>query len=123
MSVEHEPLDEFELELKQALQRRPAPPSLKRRLLARRDPGVRPQIVRGPSILWQRLAASVVLIAALGGGFAWWQREQEQRKEEQRKGEEARQQVLTALRITSHALDHVQAQLAAHDRGSRTSPQ
>ena len=30
MYVEHEPFDDFELELKQALQRRPAPPSLKR---------------------------------------------------------------------------------------------
>lgn len=118
--MEHEPFDEFELELKQALQRRPAPPSLKRRLMAQRAERKHPLAGRNSFVLWQRLAASVVLVAALGGGFAWRQHEQEQRKEDQRKGEEARQQVLTALRITSHALDHVQVQLAAHDRGSQS---
>jgi len=121
--VEHEPFDDFELELKQALQRRPAPPSLKRRLMAKRTPRPRLQVVRGPSVLLQRLAASIVLVAALGGGFAWRQHEQEQRKEEQRKGEQARQQVLTALRITSHALDHVQSQLATRIRNSQSDLQ
>jgi hypothetical protein len=114
MYVEHEPLDDFELELKQALQRRPAPPSLKRRLTVARVVRTRPQAGRNSFVPWQRLAASVVLIAALGGGFAWRQHE-----EEQRKGEEARQEVLTALRITSNALDHVQAQLAVRNRGSQ----
>ena len=110
----HEPFDEFELELKQALQRRPAPPSLKRKLLAQRAARTRSSATRNSFVLWQRLAASVVLIAAIGGGLVWRQHEQEQRK-----GEEARQQVLTALRITSHALDHAQTQLAAHDRESQ----
>jgi hypothetical protein len=118
MYVVHEPFDEFELELKQALERRPAPVSLKRRLLAQRALRMRQQTVRIRSVLWQRLAASIVLVAALGGGFAW-----RQHQEEQRKGEEARQQVLTALRITSHALDHVQAQLAARNRGSQSNSQ
>jgi hypothetical protein len=114
MYVEHEPFDDFELELKQALQRRPAPPSLKRRLMAARVVRTRSQADRNSFVPWQRLAASIVLIAALGGGFAWRQHEQEQRK-----GEEARQQVLTALRITNHALDHVQTQLAARNRDSQ----
>jgi hypothetical protein len=118
MYVVHEPFDEFELELKQALERRPAPPGLKRRLLAQRAVRSRQQTVRIRSVLWQRLAASVVLFAALGGGFAWRQHQQEIRK-----GEEARQQVLTALRITSHALDHVQSQLTAHDRSSQNDQQ
>lgn len=112
----HEPFDDFEQELRQALERRPAPPSLKRRLLAQRAARSRPQAVRSSFVLWQRLAASVVLVAALGGGLTWSHHEQELRK-----GQEARQQVLTALRITSHALDHVQAQLAAHDRESENS--
>ena len=112
--MEHEPFDEFELELKQALERRPAPPSLKRNLLAKRAARKRPQAGSGSFVLWQRLAASVVLVAALAGGYGWRHHE-----EEKRKGEEARQQVLTALRITSHALDHAQAQLAAHDRESQ----
>jgi hypothetical protein len=119
MYVEHEPFDDFELELKQALQRRPAPPSLKRRLMAARVVRTRSQADRNSFVPWQRLAASIVLIAALGGGFAWRQHEQEQRNEEQRKGEEARQQVFTALRITNHALDHVETQLAARNRGSQ----
>jgi len=117
--VEHEPFDEFELELKQALQRRPAPPSLKRRLMAKRAERKLPLAGRNSFVLWQRLAASVVLVAAVGSAFAWRQHEQEQRSEDQRKGEQARQQVLTALRITSHALDHVQAQLGARNRGSQ----
>lgn len=117
--MEHEPFDEFELELKQALQRRPAPPSLKRRLMAKRAERKLPLAGRNSFVLWQRLAASVVLVAAVGSAFAWRQHEQEQRSEDQRKGEQARQQVLTALRITSHALDHVQAQLGARNRGSQ----
>jgi hypothetical protein len=116
MYVEHEPFDDFELELRQALERRPAPPSLKRRLLAKRAARKGPQTARGSLFLWQRLAASVAMVAALAGGITWRHRE-----EEQRKGEEARQQVLTALRITGHALDHAQAQLAARDRESENS--
>jgi hypothetical protein len=118
MYVEPEPFEDFELELKQALERRPAPPGLKRRLLALRAARLHPQAARGPSVLWQRLAASIVLVAALGGGFAWRQHEQERRK-----GEQARQQVLTALRITSHALNHAQAQLAARNRNLQNSSQ
>jgi len=61
-------------------------------------------------VIWQRLAASLVLVAVLGGGLAAWRN-----REEQRKGEAAREQVLTALRITGQALDHMNAQLAARD--------
>ena len=49
--------------------------------------------------------------AALGGGIRL-----ASGTSEQRKGEDARQQVLTALRITNHALDQMKNQLAAHDR-------
>jgi hypothetical protein len=104
MQVEFEPIEEFEKELRQTFERRPAPPSLKRRLMERRrvnDP-------RRNAFPWQRIAAALVLTAMLGGGVAWYQ------QEEQRKGEAARQQVLTALRITNHALDHMNTQLAAH---------
>ncbi len=90
--------DEFERELAQAFERRPAPPSLKRKLMERRR-RQNTERLRFRAVMWQRLAASVLLAAALGGGFAW------RNREEQRKGEAARQQVMTALRITSHALD------------------
>jgi len=38
------------------------------------------------------------------------------RAEQEREGEAARQQVLTALSITNHALNHLNQQLAAHRR-------
>ena len=53
-------MQEFERELRQALERRPAPPSLKGKIVqARRR---RAQSARR-SILWQRLAASLALAA------------------------------------------------------------
>ncbi len=65
---------------------------------------------RSHVLLWQRLAASIALAALLGGAVDW----QWQRTEERRRGEEARRQVLTALRITNHALDQVSEHLASH---------
>ena len=105
--MEHEELDEFERELKQALERRPAPPSLKRRVMERRGQRRNPQ-----SMIWMRLAATLLIVALLGGGLRWGL----QQREERRQGEEARQQVMTALRITGHALNRVSTKLAAHDR-------
>ena len=99
-------MEEFEQELRQAFERRPAPPSLKRKLMEKRRAQRRPR----PAVVWQ-LAAVLALAAVLGGAMEW--RHQE---EERRKGEAAREQVLTALRITSHALDQVNTRLAAHDR-------
>ena len=102
-------MDDFEQQLSEAFARRPAPPSLKRKIMARRSLQNTERINNRTALL-QRLAACLVLGAALAGGFAW------RNREEQRKGEEARQQVLTALRITNHALDQVKIQLAEHDR-------
>ena len=99
-----EPMDDFEQELAQALVRRPAPPSLKRKIMARRSE----HGPRRPAMPWQRLAAGVVLAAMLGGGVRW-----RQQVEERRKGEAAREQVLTALRITGHALNDVNSRLAS----------
>jgi hypothetical protein len=101
-------MEEFESELRQALERRAAPASLKRRIMARRDLK-RPHSV---SAIWQRLAAVLVLGAVLGGAAEWEARV----REERRRGEAAREQVLTALRITGHALNQMNRQLAAHSR-------
>jgi hypothetical protein len=107
--VEFEPMDDFERELRQSFERRPAPPSLKRKIMERRR---RASERQGHSVLWRRLAACLVVAAVLGGAAEWgWHI-----REERRQGEAARQQVLTALRITSRALDHMNLQLAAHDR-------
>ncbi len=104
----HEEMDDFEKELKQALERRPAPPSLKRRVMERRVQRGRPN-----QMVWMRLAATLVIVALLGGGLRWGL----ERREERRRGEEARRQVMIALRITGRALNQVNTRLAAHDRG------
>ena len=106
-------MDQFEEELKQALERRPAPPSMKRKLMQRRMVQ-RSQTRRHRTHLWMQMAAGLLLAAVLGGGAEWQMR----RMEERRQGEEARRQVLTALRITNHALDKVKEQLAEHGRGT-----
>jgi len=109
--------DEFEQELKQALERRPAPPGLKRRIMERRAARrARPTWLGIPHVgMWVKLAAMLVIVAVLGGlGLEWRAR----KTDEQRRGEAARQQVLTALRITNHALDKVQTRLAEHSRDS-----
>jgi hypothetical protein len=107
--VEHEPLDDFERELKLALERRPAPPSLKRRVIERREQRGHPRT----TVIWMRLAAALLIGALLGGGLRWGL----QRQQERRQGEEARRQVMIALRITGHALNQVNSRLTAHNRG------
>lgn len=108
-AMNFEPGDEFERELQQALARRPAPPSLKRRIMEkRRGPQLLP-----PFLTWQRLAASIALTAVLAGGVQW------RIVEERRREESARRQVLMALRITGHALNQMNARLAAHSRGAQ----
>ncbi|UWZ85053.1 hypothetical protein [Occallatibacter riparius] len=106
--------DDFERELQEALEHRPAPPGLKRKIMERRAErhAPRPWFAVASAALWMKLAATLVIVAILaGGGLEWRAR----KVEEQRRGEAARQQVLTALRITGHALDKVQAKLAEHD--------
>ena len=102
-------MDELERELRQAFKRQPAPLSLKRKIMTRRQQAAAPQ---SHVVLWQRLAATLALAAVLSGAAVLHHRE------EQRKGEAARQQVLTALRITNHALEHMNKQLAAHHHAS-----
>lgn len=106
--------DEFERELRQAFARRPAPPGLKRRLMERRAIEMR-RVPRAQHVFgsWQALAASVVLLAVLAGGAAWHNRQ------EQRKEDAAREQVFTAMRITSRALNQMNVRLAAHGHATQ----
>jgi hypothetical protein len=99
----------FERELRQAMERKPAPPSLKRRILQQRNTR-RTETIHVRTIWWQRLAASVLIVGVIAGGFGWRQ------VEERRKGEEAKQQVLTALRITNRALNDMNRRLVEHNR-------
>jgi hypothetical protein len=108
-------MEEFENSLQQAFLRRPAPPGLKQRILEQRLRR-RTEQFRRRVVFWQRLAACFLLVAVLGGLITW------RRVAEQRRGEEARREVLTALRITNHALDQIHAQLAARDRETGEKP-
>jgi hypothetical protein len=109
----HDYEDQFEQDLKQALERRPAPPGLKAKIMAARWQR-RKDARHSHSLLWMRLAASLLIAALIGGGVRW----DYERIQQRRRGEEARQQVLTALRITGHALNLVQERLAAHNSGN-----
>jgi hypothetical protein len=112
--MKFEPGDEFEQELRQAFERRPAPPGMKRKLMERRlTDGRRASQMQHSFVTWQRLAASVALLAVLAGGAEW------RKREERRKEEAAREQVLTALRITSRALNQMNTRLAAHGRATQ----
>lgn len=112
--MEPERLDEiaeFERELQQAFARRPAPPSLKRRLMERRkNPTRRLPQASSPFVNWQRLAASLALTAILAGSIEW------RIVVERRREQAARDQLFTALRITTQALDRMNSRLAAHHR-------
>jgi plasmid stabilization system protein ParE len=107
-----EQIDEFERELRQAMERRPAPPSLKRRILQQMNVR-RTDRMQSYTVWWQRLAASVLLVGVIAGGYSWRQ------VEERRKGEEAAQQVLTALRITNRALNDMNRRLVARNRADQ----
>jgi hypothetical protein len=109
--VEPEHIDEFEKELHQVLQRRPAPPSLKRKIMARRGLEITERR-HHYWVAWQRVAAGLVLAAMLGGVMEW----QLQKAEDRRRGEEARRQVMTALRVTERALNEMNLRLAARNR-------
>jgi hypothetical protein len=88
--------------------RRPAPPSMKGRIIERRN-ARRTARSHTYTLWWQRLAASVLLAGVIAGGYGWRQ------VEDRRKGKEAAQQVLTALRITNRALNDMNRRLD-HDR-------
>ena len=111
LNDEHEQA-EFERKLRMALQHREAPLGLKQRVLARARE--RRQAQRGRFWMLQRIAASVVLAAVVGGFAAY--RHNEERAAEQKRGEEAREQVMTALRITSKTLGRVNERLVVNSR-------
>jgi anti-sigma factor RsiW len=116
MSVEFEPMEELERKLREALKRQPAPQSLKRKVMARRN---RPQRPARAWFAWRGMAASLVsAVLCILAALSIYGRHDSQRRqaEEARRGEAARQQVLMALRITNHALEHMNQQLA--ERGS-----
>jgi len=109
MCVEHnelneQELQEFERKLRTAMSRRAAPLGLKTRVLAQAHE--RRQGQRRRWWMIERIAATVLLAAAVGGFVEY------RHLEEVRKGEAAKEQVLTALRITGRTMGRVQERLS-----------
>ena len=103
---------DFEGMLQEAMQRQEAPLGLKQRVLAKaRERRRAEQRPWWRVHLVQRVAATL-LLAAVCGGYAVYH----QQAEERRKGEEARAQVITALRITSRTLGRVNQRLIVNSR-------
>ncbi len=103
-------MKDLERELQQGMLRLPAPPGLKRKIMARKQSRDAERTHRRV-VFWERLAASIVLCGAVGSAVTW------HNIQERRKGEAAREQVMMALRIAGHALDQMNAQLAEHNDG------
>jgi hypothetical protein len=113
------PFDDFENELRDSLKREPAPASLKRKVMEGRQNRAQLHLTRSSArqrsrMIWlERIAASLVLAGVAGGAMVGHY------AIERRKGEEAKQQVFTALRVTNHALEVMNAQLQERDRNSQ----
>ncbi|MGD1107497.1 MAG: hypothetical protein ABR865_10670 [Terracidiphilus sp.] len=118
--MQFEQIDEFERELHESLERHPAPLDLKGKVMEQRRQN-RAQLhfsrasarQRMRMIWFERIAASLVVASVAGsavvGHYAI----------ERRKGEEAKQQVFTALRITNHAFQVMNKQLQERDKNSQ----
>ncbi|HVT98305.1 MAG TPA: hypothetical protein VHE33_12430 [Acidobacteriaceae bacterium] len=102
-----EPRDDFEQELRQQLQARPAPEGFADRVMARvpKRPA-RSGWVGFRTPVWQWAVAALLVLGMVVGGL---ERERQQRIE----GERARDQVLLALRIAGSTLRDVQDKVNA----------
>jgi hypothetical protein len=113
------PFDDFENELRDSLKREPAPANLKRKVMEGRQNRALLHFTRTSArqrsrMIWfERIAASLVLAGVAGGAVVGHY------AIERRKGEEAKQQVFTALRVTNHALQVMNEQLQERDKDSQ----
>jgi hypothetical protein len=113
------PFEDFENELRYSLKREPAPASLKRKVMESRQNRAqlhlaRPSARQRSRMIWfERIAASLVLAGVAGGAVVGHY------AIERRRGEEAKQQVFTALRVTNHALEVMNEQLQRRDKSSQ----
>jgi hypothetical protein len=74
----------------------------------------RPSARQRSRMIWfERIAALLVLAGVAGGSIVGHY------AIERRKGEEAKQQVFTALRVTNHALQMMNEQLQRRDKSSQ----
>ena len=99
MNLEDDPSTALGTGLKRALRRESPPPGFASRVMQRIERGESPKRRQ-----WFRaVAASLTLTALVGGGFAY---QDHQRRV--REGEEAKEQVLTALRIAGEKVRYAQ---------------
>jgi len=87
-------MDWLDDELKRAFERQQPPPGFAARTIARAAQGWRLQFPR-----WAVAAAAVLAIAGAGYGYRC------------RRGEEAKQEVLLAFRITATKVNHIQTEV------------
>jgi hypothetical protein len=102
--------DELEQELKEALQRVPAPEGFADRVMERVAAKERQRMRVMPfrvAPVWQAAIAAMVLITVLLGGASFWQRQQERRK-----AEIVQRQFEVAMRVTGKTLDEVGARVS-----------
>jgi hypothetical protein len=98
----------LENDLKRALRRESPPPGFAGRVMQRIEHG---EVQRTRPAWWRAAAASVALAALLGGYTA-------HRVVEQRRGEQAKEQVLEAMRIASEKMRYAQEEarsIGSHD--------
>jgi hypothetical protein len=102
------PGDDFESELHAAMARVPAPPELKHKVM--NQLWERAWHARRRMVWFERIAASLVVVAVLSGAVVG------RNVMERRRGEEAKRQVFTALRIAGRALDEMNLQLQEREQ-------
>lgn len=119
------PQERLEQELRNALRRQDAPPDFTERVLAQASrrpsqPGLWQRITTAMQLPSLRFATAAVLVVAAVGGSVEYRHYQQHKRE----GEQARQQLMLALRITGSKLQYVQAKVnetqqlgAERDRG------
>jgi hypothetical protein len=110
-----EPRDDFELELREQLQARPAPEGFADRVMARvPERPVRRAWVAFRAPVWQWAEAALLVVGMAIGGL-------ERERQERMEGERAREQVLLALRITGLTLRDVQQKVNAGNSQEKLS--
>jgi hypothetical protein len=105
-------MDDFERQLKQALERKDAPPWLEARILnaAAAEPAPRPRR-SWTGLWWTRWATAALAVMLLVSGVAW-QREREERAA----GREAKAQLELALKITRAKLGKIESKLQSFEQ-------
>jgi len=106
--------DDFEQQLRAGLRPGEPPAGFADRLmqrLAEEEAAPQPKVIAMPKPRWwqpsaQKWAIAATLLAVASGG-AVVERQMEQRRAERAAGEQAREQVMFALQITSEQLQHV----------------